>query len=127
MRPGRPTWFGRRGNSRVLGLPGNPVSAMAVFAILGAPLLKALSGDRSAGEVGRGRLASPVRRLPDRLLAAPCRIAAGSDRGELEPIAIKGSHDFISLAGARALALIEPGEGSAEAGTEVGVIALAAD
>ena len=127
MRPGRPTWFGKRGNSRVLGLPGNPVSAMAVFAILGAPLLKALSGDRSAGEVGRGRLASPVRRLPDRLLAAPCRIAAGSDRGELEPIAIKGSHDFISLAGARALALIEPGEGSAEAGTEVGVVALAAD
>ena len=36
MRPGRPTWFGSRGRSRVLGLPGNPVSAMAVFAILGA-------------------------------------------------------------------------------------------
>ena len=127
MKPGRPTWFGRRRTCRVLGLPGNPVSAMAVFAILGAPLLKALSGDRSAGEVGRGRLASPVRRLPDRLLAAPCRLRSGSDRVELEPIAIKGSHDFISLAGARALALIEPGEGSVAAGTGVEMIALAAD
>jgi molybdopterin molybdotransferase len=124
MKPGRPAWFGRRGNSRVLGLPGNPVSAMAVFAILGAPLLKALSGDRSADEVGRGRLLSPVGRLSDRLLAVPCRLEQGSAATGLEPIAIKGSHDFISLAGARALALVEPGEGDAEAGEEVRMIAL---
>ncbi len=127
MRPGRPTWFGRRGGCRILGLPGNPVSAMAVFAILGTPLLKALSGDRTAGEIGRGRLLAPVRRLPDRLLAAPCRLRTGSDRVELDPIAIKGSHDFISLAGARALALIEAGDGSVEAGVEVRMVELAAE
>ena len=127
MRPGRPTWFGRRGSCRILGLPGNPVSAMAVFAILGTPLLKALTGDRSAGEIGRGRLLAPVRRLPDRLLAAPCRLRTGTERVELDPIAIKGSHDFISLAGARALALVEAGEGSVEAGAEVRMIELAAE
>ena len=127
MRPGRPTWFGRRGATRVLGLPGNPVSAMAVFAILAAPLLKALAGERSPGELGTGRLAGPVRRLPDRLLAAPCRLRTSSGLVELEPIAIRGSHDSVSLAGARALALIEPGEGSAGPGTEVPMVALAAE
>ncbi len=127
MKPGRPAWFGRRGHSRVLGLPGNPVSAMAVFAVLGVPLLKALAGDSSAGEVGRGRLLSPVERLSDRLLAVPCRLDRSSVETGLEPIAIKGSHDFISLSGARALALVEPGEGSVAAGTEVAMIALEAE
>jgi molybdopterin molybdotransferase len=127
MKPGRPAWFGSRGSSRVLGLPGNPVSAMAVFAILGVPLLKALSGDCSAGEVFRGRLLSPVRQLPDRLLAVPCRLDRQSHELGLEPIATKGSHDFISLAGARALALVEPGTGNLPAGTEVAVIALEAE
>lgn len=127
MKPGRPAWFGTRGDSRVIGLPGNPVSAMAVFAILGQPLLRALSGDRSAAAIGRGRLLAPVKRLPDRMLAVSCRVAPGSDRIALDPIPSKGSHDFISLGGARALALIEPGEGSAEAGEEVGMIEIAAE
>ena len=127
MRPGRPTWFGSRGRSRVLGLPGNPVSAMAVFALLGSPLLKAMAGDRWAAETSSGRLLAPVRRLPDRLLAAPCRVRAAADGVGLEPIVIKGSHDFISLAGARELALIDAGEGEAAAGDEVEMVALAAE
>ena len=127
MKPGRPAWFGARGNARVLGLPGNPVSAMAVFAILGVPLLKALSGDLSAGNHGRARLLSPVRRLSDRLLAVPCRIEPGSEQVGLEPISIKGSHDFISLAGARALALVQPGEGETAAGEQVGMVPLVAE
>jgi molybdopterin molybdotransferase len=127
MKPGRPAWFGSRGQSRILGLPGNPVSAMAVFAILGVPLLKALAGDSSAGEIFRGRLLSPVRQLPDRLLAVPCRLDRRSVELGIEPIATKGSHDFVSLAGARALALVEPGAGTVAAGTEVAVIALEAE
>src|SRR6185312_5227818 len=31
MRPGKPLWFGRRGEQLVFGLPGNPVSAMVCF------------------------------------------------------------------------------------------------
>lgn len=124
LKPGRPAWYGTRGISRVLGLPGNPVSAMAVFAILGVPLLKALSGDASAGDAGRGRLLSAVGRHPDRTVAAPCRLGQGPDATGLEPIPIKGSHDFVSLAGTMALALVEPGDGNAEAGTEVATVSL---
>jgi molybdopterin biosynthesis enzyme len=67
-----------------------------------------------------------VRRLPDRSLAAPCRVLAGAGGTGLEPIAIKGSHDFVSLAGAQALALIESGEGEADAGDEVEMVLLVA-
>src|SRR5262249_7381756 len=31
LRPGKPTWFGARGDTLVFGLPGNPVSAMVTF------------------------------------------------------------------------------------------------
>jgi len=124
LRPGRPTWFGVRGRTRVLGLPGNPVSAMAVFAILGAPLIRSLSGERPAVKQGSGVLAAPVDRRGDRMLAAPCRSHRRGGRVELEPIRIKGSHDFLSLSGADALAMIESGTGSAAAGDEVPVVML---
>ena len=37
LKPGKPTWFGTRGQTLVFGLPGNPVSAMVTFALLVAP------------------------------------------------------------------------------------------
>lgn len=45
MRPGKPTWFGRLGDGRrVLGLPGNPASAMACAELFLRPLLAAMQG-----------------------------------------------------------------------------------
>ena len=37
LRPGRPTWFGTRGDTLVFGLPGNPVSAMVTFMLFARP------------------------------------------------------------------------------------------
>lgn len=44
MRPGKPLIFGRLGLTRVLGLPGNPVSTFVCAAIFLRPLLGALLG-----------------------------------------------------------------------------------
>jgi len=44
MKPGKPVWFGRAGDSLVLGLPGNPVSAMVTARLFLAPLLAGLGG-----------------------------------------------------------------------------------
>ncbi|MBH5323459.1 molybdopterin molybdotransferase MoeA [Aurantiacibacter sediminis] len=44
MKPGKPVWFGRVGNALVIGLPGNPVSAMVTARLLLAPLLLGLGG-----------------------------------------------------------------------------------
>jgi molybdopterin molybdotransferase len=44
MRPGKPMLFGRLGQQRVLGLPGNPVSAMICAQIFLKPMLEKLLG-----------------------------------------------------------------------------------
>jgi molybdopterin molybdotransferase len=44
IRPGKPLLFGRLGASRVLGLPGNPVSALVCARVFLIPLIHALLG-----------------------------------------------------------------------------------
>ena len=45
LKPGKPTWFGTRGDGRSsFGLPGNPVSAMVTFHLFARPALRALAG-----------------------------------------------------------------------------------
>lgn len=44
VRPGKPLALGRIGNAVFLGLPGNPVSAMVTFMLVGRPLVLRLSG-----------------------------------------------------------------------------------
>ena len=50
MRPGKPLMHGRMGEMQILGLPGNPVSAIVCAVLFLVPLVRALSGDRTAGE-----------------------------------------------------------------------------
>jgi molybdopterin molybdotransferase len=67
IRPGKPLAFGRWGNTLVLGLPGNPVSAQLTFALFGMPLLRAMQGDRSpVPPRGRARLHSALSQKPGR-------------------------------------------------------------
>lgn len=48
MRPGKPIMAGRLGDSLVLGLPGNPVSAFVTAVLFARPLIAALGGAASA-------------------------------------------------------------------------------
>jgi molybdopterin molybdotransferase len=50
MRPGKPLIHGRLGETRILGLPGNPVAAIVCAVVFLAPLIRALQGDPRAGE-----------------------------------------------------------------------------
>jgi len=49
MRPGKPLMHGRLGDMRILGLPGNPVSAIVCGVLFLVPLIRALLGDPDAG------------------------------------------------------------------------------
>jgi molybdopterin molybdotransferase len=46
MRPGKPLLYGRLGNQRVLGLPGNPVSAFVAALVFLVPMLERMLGVR---------------------------------------------------------------------------------
>ena len=44
--PGKPTILARAKRKPILGLPGHPVSALAIFSRFGAPLVRLLGGER---------------------------------------------------------------------------------
>lgn len=44
IKPGKPVWFGRVGGALVLGLPGNPTSALVTARLFMAPLVAGLAG-----------------------------------------------------------------------------------
>ncbi|MCZ8374386.1 MAG: molybdopterin molybdotransferase MoeA [Beijerinckiaceae bacterium] len=50
MRPGKPLNFGRLGPMLLLGLPGNPVSALVCTRLFLLPLIAAMQGDAQAGQ-----------------------------------------------------------------------------
>ena len=56
LQPGKPTWFGTRGEgSYVFGLPGNPVSAVVTFSLFVAPALAALQRADAQSPAGGAR------------------------------------------------------------------------
>ena len=65
LRPGKPTWFGTRGETLVLGLPGNPVSALVTFVLFARPALAALQG-AAPPRRRRARAGPAAPRHPDR-------------------------------------------------------------
>ncbi len=44
VKPGKPTVLGMAGRKPIIGLPGNPVSALTIFNVVGKPIIKKLSG-----------------------------------------------------------------------------------
>ncbi|MXO74767.1 molybdopterin molybdenumtransferase MoeA [Altererythrobacter aerius] len=51
MKPGKPVWLGRVGGTLVLGLPGNPSSALVTARLFMTPLVAGLAGRDAAGSL----------------------------------------------------------------------------
>jgi molybdopterin molybdotransferase len=109
VKPGKPIWFGMQGRKPILGLPGNPVSALLGLEAFVRPALAKLSGARDfAPHLGRGVWRGPALEPYDRQQNLPCRLLSEPDgRLGLEPIPWKGSSDILSAARAQALAVID--------------------
>ena len=62
IRPGKPTWFGRLGDGRpVLGLPGNPASALVCAELFLKSLVRGMAGADPEPRFVKARLAQPLR------------------------------------------------------------------
>ena len=60
LRPGKPLMFARSGRRRILGLPGNPVSALICARVFLKPLIFALLGLSPTDDIVTARLGSPL-------------------------------------------------------------------
>jgi molybdopterin molybdotransferase len=126
MRPGKPLLFGRLGAVPVLGLPGNPVSAMVCAILFLLPALSRLGGLPAAPPpVSTGILGAAVRandHRADHLRATVAIDAAG--RVIVTPFPVQDSAMLRRLALADALVLRAPNAPALPQGAEVGIIRL---
>jgi molybdopterin molybdotransferase len=61
MRPGKPFMYGRKGRQHVMGLPGNPVSAMVCARLFLKPLIDAMLGLPASDDLVMARLGAPMK------------------------------------------------------------------
>ena len=122
LRPGKPTWFGVRGETLAFGLPGNPVSAMVTFQLFVRPALAAAQGAAPDAPRVVATLERPIERNPRREQAVRVHLLQTENGPMAAPTKdAQGSHVLTSMVGADGLALIAPGEGEAPAGARVEV------
>jgi molybdopterin molybdotransferase len=112
IKPGKPIWFGLKGERPVFGLPGNPVSSLLGAAAFVAPALARLGGAPEsdwAGELPHARWAGDARRAGWRQENLPCELVHGDDGlPELVPVRWLGSADMVGAARADVFAVLPP-------------------
>ncbi|MGZ8650368.1 MAG: molybdopterin molybdotransferase MoeA [Solirubrobacteraceae bacterium] len=94
VKPGKPLWFGRRGDTLVFGLPGNPLSSIVGFLALIDPALRRMHGEAGATMTTvPARLTIAARPSDGRTTFLSSRLLPGAD-GVLEatPTEAQGSH-----------------------------------
>jgi molybdopterin molybdotransferase len=119
LKPGKPTWFGTRGEALVFGLPGNPVSAMVTFLLAVRPALVAMGGGDPDSNRAWAALAEDYEKPPGRAHALRCRLELRADGCRAHPFPRQGSHVLTSMLGADCLALLPAEAGSVRAGEPV--------
>ncbi len=89
IKPGKPTLIARAAGKPVIGLPGNPTSALVIFEVFAVPLIRRLAGEPDA-------VAFAPRRSVAAVLTAPIASAAG--REDYVRVALEPKEDGTALA-----------------------------
>ena len=126
MRPGKPLISGRLGGMPVLGLPGNPVSALVCAVLFLGPLLERMQGMAGAAPVvSPARLGAAMKANDGRADHVRATLALG-EGGEVvaTPLGVQDSSMLRALHEADALVVREPFAPALPAGGTVSVIRL---
>jgi molybdopterin molybdotransferase len=126
IKPGKPLWFGRRGDTLVFGLPGNPLSTIVCFCVFIEPALRRLAGEAGARpRLEPGRLTTAARASDGRTTFLTATLRPGAD-GVLEatPTERQGSHMTGALGESDGFAVAPEEAGELPAGAPVDVLRL---
>jgi molybdopterin molybdotransferase len=126
MRPGKPMMFGKLGDMRVLGLPGNPVSSMICGRLFLVPLIRRLLGHEDAAVVPtRAITTAAIEPNGPRTHYMRARLDASPDGlPRVTPVASQDSSLVAPLAAASCLIVRDVGQPAASAGDEVAILHL---
>ena len=126
MRPGKPMLYGRLGEMRVVGLPGNPVSALICARVFLVPLIERLSGRTgTAARMTDAIAATDIEANGPRTHYMRATLQAG-DGGPLRarPVRSQDSSLLSPLAAADCLIVRDVGAAEVKAGEAVSVLRL---
>lgn len=125
MRPGKPLAFGWLGETPLIGLPGNPVSAAVTFELFARPAIRRMLG---ATALFRPRIEAaldgPDIERGDREQYVRARLFAQDGVLRARPTGDQRSHIITSLRGASAYLIITIGEGVARTGERLPALLL---
>jgi molybdopterin molybdotransferase len=130
IKPGKPIAIGTkpragRRDALVIGLPGNPASAMITFAVFGVPLLRAMQGDAHPFPVfTRARMTRAHAHDPGRLELARAVVSHGDTGLRVTTLGNQASGAVTTMAQADALAFIPESAAGVAAGEDVDVLLL---
>ncbi len=123
MKPGKPVFFGTRGDALVFGLPGNPVSALVCFELFARPALRQLAGHAEPGPfLVRAALADDFAYRTDRPTYHPAVLEVDDSGWRVRPVAWHGSPDLRGLTRANAFVIFPPGDHRHPAGRRFDVL-----
>jgi molybdopterin molybdotransferase len=124
LRPGKPVWFGVLADGRpVLGLPGNPASALVCAELFLGPLLARLQGGAAEDRFETAVLDIAMPKNGPRDHYARARVVAGPDGARrVTPFADQDSSLVTVMSAANALVRRPPHAPAAEAGTVVPIL-----
>ena len=125
LRPGKPTWFGAlEDGRRVLGLPGNPASALVCAELFLRPLVMALQGAETSLRMEPARLATALPPVGPREHWMRARLSFDEHGAVATPFSDQESSLVTVFAQANALLKRPAGAGAAEAGSLAEVLRL---
>jgi molybdopterin molybdotransferase len=125
MRPGKPLMAGRLGPSLMLGLPGNPVSAIVCGHLFLLPMLRAMQGlPASPAPTALAILAEDVGPAGPRVHYMRARLSPGDGLPRITPFASQDSALLRILTEADALLIRPQDDGPRRAGERVDFIPL---
>ena len=115
IQPGKPVIVGKHENAIVLGLPGNPVSALACCCVFGWPMARRMLGCSATIPWQSAPLATAVKPNQRRTAFRPCQLADG----KVNIPQWQGSGDLSHTTTTNGLAQLPSSDGELEVGTLV--------
>jgi molybdopterin molybdotransferase len=123
IKPGKPTVFGRKNDTLVFGLPGNPVSVSTVFEVIAKPALRKMMGfSRPHNLKVNAILEENFRSKTRRETFQPAKAYFQNDRFRVSPISSKGSADILAFAKSNAFMIIPQDVHEVKKGERVAVM-----
>jgi molybdopterin molybdotransferase len=104
IQPGKPVIVGKHAHAIVLGLPGNPVSALACCCLFGWPIVRALQGMNPSLPWQQAPLGCDVQPNPHRQCFRPCQLVDG----KVTVPKWQGSGDLVHTATTHGLVQLPP-------------------